>query len=272
MKYDFEIKEISRYDATEFIQKLHYSKIMPRLTKHFLGFYLHSQLQPVLVGVITLGWGTQPKGTINKLFKGLGSEDYYEIGKMCMLEEMPRNSESQMLSKTIKWLKDHHPKKKFLYTWADGIMGKPGYVYQAANFLYGGFIWTNIYITKKGEKLHPRSTKSLCDENVIFEKKRDVTFFNNRKAERIYWLTQDFLDHKKISKIHGKQFRYILPLTKKARKMLKQSSVTWGLNYPKHKDLEWAISTKNGKQQLESLPNIDNNAIEYNSKNINAHK
>jgi hypothetical protein len=177
-----------------------------------------------------------------------------------------------MLSKTIKWLKDHHPKKKFLYTWADGIMGKPGYVYQAANFLYGGFIWTNIYITKKGEKLHPRSTKSLCDENVIFEKKRDVTFFNNRKAERIYWLTQDFLDHKKISKIHGKQFRYILPLTKKARKMLKQSSVDWGLNYPKHKDLEWAISTKNGKQQLESLPNIDSNAIEYNTKNINAHK
>ena len=71
------------------------------------------QLQPLLVGVLTLGWGTQPKGTINKLFKGLGSEDYYEIGKMCMLEEMPRNSETQMLSKTIKWLKENYPDKKF---------------------------------------------------------------------------------------------------------------------------------------------------------------
>jgi len=274
MKYDFEIKEISRYDATEFIQKLHYSKIMPRLTKHFLGFYMPQrlQLQPLLVGVLTLGWGTQPKGTINKLFKGLGSEDYYEIGKMCMLEEMPRNSETQMLSKTIKWLKENYPDKKFLYTWSDGIVGKPGYVYQAANFLYGGFLWTNIYITDKGEKLHPRSTKGLCEENVIFKKKRDPSFFDNKKAERIYWLTQDFLDHKKILKIHGKQFRYILPLTKKARKMLKQSSVAWTLNYPKHKDLEWHVSTKNGKQQLESLPNIDSNAEEYNSKNINAHK
>ena len=31
--------------------------------------------------------------------------DYYEIGKMCMLDEMPKNSESQMLSKVVKWMK-----------------------------------------------------------------------------------------------------------------------------------------------------------------------
>jgi len=54
--------------------------------------------------------------------------------------------------------------------------------------------------------------------------------------------------------------------------MLKQSSVAWTLNYPKHKDLEWHVSTKNGKQQLETLPNIDSNVEEYNSRNINAHK
>tara|TARA_Y100001951_G_C11228115_1_gene232944 strand:+ start:68 stop:898 length:831 start_codon:yes stop_codon:yes gene_type:complete len=267
-KYDFEIKEISRYDATEFIQKRHYSKTMPRLTKHFLGFYLMGDL----VGVITLGWGTQPKGTINKLFKGLDTQDYYEIGKMCMTDEMPRNSESQMLSGVVKWIKKHHPEKRFLYTWADGIMGKAGYVYQAANFFYGGFIWTQIYITNKGEKLHPRSTKELCEENVVFEKERDEKFFEGRKGEKIYWLTQDFLDYKEISKIHGKQFRYILPLNKKARRLLKESSVDWGIGYPKHKDLSWAKSTKNGKKQLEGLPSIDTNAVDYNSKNVNLHK
>ena len=268
MKYDFTINEISRSYATDFIQSLHYSKIMPKLTKHFLGCYLKNEL----VGVLTLGWGTQPKATIAKLFDGLDTKDYYEIGKMCMKEEMPRNSESQMISAVVKWMKIHTPERKFLYTWADGIMGKPGYVYQAANFLYGGFIWTQIYISDKGEKIHPRSSKKLCEENVKFKLKKEPDFFVGKKGERIYWLTQDFLDHKGICKIHGKQFRYILPLNKKARKLLKKSNVEWNLNYPKESDLVWNKSTLEGKKQLSDMPYIDGNMTEYNDKNINAHR
>ena len=268
MKYDFKINEISRSYATDFVQSLHYSKIMPKLTKHFLGCYLENEL----VGVLTLGWGTQPKATIAKLFDGLDTKDYYEIGKMCMKEEMPKNSESQMISAVVKWMKVNTPERQFLYTWADGIMGKPGYVYQAANFLYGGFIWTQIYISDKGEKIHPRSSRRLCDENVQFKLDREPDFFVGKKGERIYWLTQDFLDHKGISKIHGKQFRYILPLNKKARKLLKKSNVEWGLNYPKEKDLIWDKSTKEGKKLLEGMPYIDSNMTEFNSNNVNAHR
>ena len=267
MKYKFQIKEISRAFATDFIQSLHYSKTMPKLTKHFLGCFLEDKL----VGVLTLGWGTQPKATIAKLFDGLDTKDYYEIGKMCMKEEMPRNSESQMISAVVFWMKENCPEKKFLYTWADGIMGKPGYVYQAANFLYGGFIWTQIYISANGEKIHPRSARRLCDENVKFKLERVPNFFEGKKGERIYWLTQDFLDYKGISKIHGKQFRYIFPLNKKARKLLKKSNVEWNLNYPKGNDLLWNKSTKEGKKQLEGMPYIDGDMTEYNAKNVNAH-
>ena len=315
MKYNFEIKEVSRAFATDFIQSLHYSKIMPKLTKHFLGCFLEDEL----VGVLTLGWGTQPKATIAKLFndknfcrvkfngkkyvsEDLDTKDYYEIGKMCMTEEMPRNSESQMISAVVVWMKIHCPEKKFLYTWADGIMGKPGYVYQAANFLYGGFIWTQIYISANGEKIHPRSSKRLCEENVKFKLDKEIElrkqieelswvasitetivdeqnvhelkklqFFHGKKGERIYWLTQDFLDHKGITKVHGKQFRYILPLNKKARKLLKKSNVEWNLNYPKGIDLIWNKSIKGGKKQLEGMPYIDSDMTEYNTKNVNAH-
>ena len=267
MKYKFQIKEISRAFATDFIQSLHYSKTMPKLTKHFLGCFLEDKL----VGVLTLGWGTQPKATIAKLFDGLDTKDYYEIGKMCMKEEMPRNSESQMISAVVFWMKENCPEKKFLYTWADGIMGKPGYVYQAANFLYGGFIWTQIYISANGEKIHPRSARRLCDETVKFKLEREPNFFEGKKGERIYWLTQDFLDYKGISKIHGKQFRYIFPLNKKARKLLKKSNVEWNLNYPKGNDLLWNKSTKEGKKQLEGMPYIDGDMTEYNAKNVNAH-
>ena len=268
MKYNFKINEISRSLATDFVQSLHYSKIMPKLTKHFLGCYMENEL----VGVLTLGWGTQPKATIAKLFEGLDTKDYYEIGKMCMKEEMPKNSESQMISAVVKWMKENCPEKKFLYTWADGIMGKPGYVYQAANFLYGGFIWTSIYISEKGEKIHPRSSRRLCDENVQFKLEREPDFFEGKKGERIYWLTQDFLDHKGITKVYGKQFRYIFPLNKKARKFLKKSNVEWNLNYPKGNDLIWNKSTKDGKKQLEGMPYIDSDMTEYNTKNVNAHR
>jgi len=247
---------------------LHYSKIMPKLTKHFLGCYLENEL----VGVLTLGWGTQPKATIAKLFDGLDTKNYYEIGKMCMKEEMPKNSESQMISAVVKWMKVNTPERQFLYTWADGIMGKPGYVYQAANFLYGGFIWTQIYISDKGEKIHPRSARKLCEENVQFKLEREPDFFVGKKGERIYWLTQDFLDYKNILKVHGKQFRYILPLNKKARKLLKKSNVEWNLNYPKDNDLVWNKSTKDGKKRLESMPKIDSDMTEYNTKNVNAHR
>lgn len=268
MKYTFKIRDIPKSVAVDFVQATHYSKVMPRLTKHFLGCFLNDEL----VGVLTLGWGTQPKATINKLFNGLDTEDYYEIGKMCMLDEMPRNSESQMISLTVAWMKEHYPEKKFLYTWADGIMGKAGYVYQASNFLYGGFIWTQIYISKSGEKIHPRSSRRLCDENVEFKLKKNPNFFDNRKGKRIYWLTQDFLDHKNIKKIYGKQFRYILPLNKKSRRLLKTSSVEWSVKYPKDCDLLWDISTKEGRKRLTEMPFIDGNAVDFNKENVNSNK
>ena len=256
MKYNFEIKEIDKLEAVDMIHSTHYSKVMPRLTKHFLGCFLEDKL----VGVLTLGWGTQPKGTINKLFPGLGTGDYYEIGKMCMLDEMPRNSESQMLSKVVKWMKKNTPERLFLYTWADGIVGKPGYVYQSFNFLYGGYIWTDIYISKKGEKIHPRTSRKLCEENAIMIGK-----------EKVFWLTYDFMKKKGIRRIKGKQFRYILPLNKRAKKILLNSTVNWDKEYPKHIDLQWKEMVAKGKYEfINEEPKFNTDVVEHNSRNVNS--
>jgi hypothetical protein len=107
---------------------------------------------------------------------------------------------------------------------------------------------------------------------VQFKLEREPEFFVGKKGERIYWLTQDFLDHKSISKIYGKQFRYILPLNKKSRKLLKKSNVEWSLNYPKENDLVWDKSTTEGRKRLDEMPYIDGDMTEYNSKNVNAHR
>jgi hypothetical protein len=75
------LQPIPKHIAVPFIQKYHYSKILPRLTKWYLGYFENDDL----VGVVTLGWGTQPKQTIQKLFYNhdIDTKDYFEIGKMC---------------------------------------------------------------------------------------------------------------------------------------------------------------------------------------------
>ena len=258
MKYNFEVKEIHKVNAIDFVQNFHYSPVMPKLTKHFLGFYLDGDLK----GVLTLGWGTQPRQTINKMFPGLESKDYYEIGKMCMDEEMPRNSESQMISATIKWMKKNKPDCLFLYTMADGIMGKCGYVYQASNFYFGEKYWTQVYLMENGEKLHPRSTKELCRENAEFSGR-----------EKIFWMTRDFMKHKGIRAVVGYMFRYIYPLNKKAKYLMKNgSTLNWSLNYPKEADLQWMdVTDKHNKKYIDKPAFTFENA-KYNLKNITAHK
>ena len=232
---------------------------MPKLTKHWLGCFLGEEL----VGVVTLGWGTQPLQTIKKLFPNLKSDDYYEIGKMCMDDSMPRNSESQMLAQVVRWMKKNLPEKKFLYTWADGIVGKAGYVYQGSNFYYGQFIWTDIYISPSGEKIHPRSSKQLLKENAQFLGK-----------EKLFWLTPDFMKIKGIRRIRGKQFRYIYPLSKKSKEILRrESTVIWNKIYPKEIDLLWKEQLDKGTYVLlDGKPKMDLSIVEVNKKNVNAHK
>ena len=404
-KIDYEVREVTREEATDLVQANHYSPVMPTLTKHWLGIFRDNKL----VGVTTLGWGTQPKHTIQKIVdKSLDSKDYYEIGKMCLLESEMKNSETQMISQVIEWLRNRNearnrdiilenkkirknnwlnkdnpdwvtvpelplnPELKFLYTLADGIMGKCGYVYQAANFYYGGEYWTDSYMSSKGEKVHPRTTRQLCFDNWnwhydksspgfsqefydsynkkseekhqayelslqqalqnlpsdLNDKKRASAFkfasdfyeakesyrkayesflksdepFGNRPRERdfmpnvptgmskflpnpkkdyvkkqqVFWLTPDFMKHIGLRKISGKMFRYIYPLNREAKKLLKKSSVKWEIGtgvYPKEEDLKWKeLVSKGTSVLLEGIPDWNLSVVEYNKKNVNKHK
>lgn len=94
--YRFDIKEISKEDALKMIQKYHYSNTLPKINKYFLGFFLDKEL----VGVVTLGWGTRPRHTIQRIFPSLDTKDYLEIGRMCMTEELKEESNANIQSET----------------------------------------------------------------------------------------------------------------------------------------------------------------------------
>ena len=245
------LNQIHKITASEFVADRHYSAVMPKLTKYYLGCFVEEEI----VGVITFGWGTRPKHTIQALFPELDTKDYYEIGKMCMDDAMPRNSESQLLSLSIKWLKEN-TNIKYLFTWADGIVGKPGYVYQAANFLYGGHSITDTYVTEKGEKVHPRTIQG------ILPNEDGLKYGHRPNFEQLKEL--------KLSRVKGKQFRYIYPMSKKYRKYLKKSTVEWNLNYPKHADLEWTVKLPGETEYVktQTMPFDLTKDVEYNKKNI----
>lgn len=266
-KVNFEVEEVSKEFVYTFVQKYHYSPVFPVLTKHWLGVFLDN----VMVGAITLGWGTQPKGTIRKMFPNHEFEttDYYEIGKMCMSDTLPKNSESQMIKSVVNWLKTNdrnlnkgQDRRLFLYTMADGIMGKVGYVYQASNLYYGGKYWTDVYMSETGEKIHPRTAKKLCEENAEFVGK-----------SKVFWLTPDFLKEKKMKRVRGRMFRYIFPLTKKAENILLEYG--WNKDYPKNNDLEWQIQSweKNSRgictwSSVVEKPKFCYDDIKHNKKNV----
>lgn len=127
---------------------------------------------------------------------------------MCFLPSENGNGHfgSLALSALIKWVRQETD-CLFLYTLADGIMGKCGYVYQAANFRYMGHFLTSVYRdAETGEKIHPRSAGLLLKENAELD---------GKKAR--HWLTHNFCTMKGIEKIDGRMFRYIYPLTKRQK-------------------------------------------------------
>lgn len=174
---------------------------------------------------------------------------------MCFSPEFngDKNFGSIVISKLVKWMKDNTD-CLFLYTLADGIMGKPGYVYQASNFNYIGKFKTQVYMDiNTGEKIHPRSAKELLKENADFD-----------GVKKRFWLTHDFCVHKGIDKINGFMFRYIYPLNKEAKKILKEYDEYYNNKNPKDCDLIFEKRISNGKFEKIEKPNFDMNVFNYN--------
>jgi hypothetical protein len=180
------------------------------------------------MGVSIWGYGVRPKHTIEKWLPGLHVSDYLELNRLCLLDEMPRNSESKFLSIVCDRIKTDFPAVKVLLSWADGLRGKPGFVYQACSWLYGGFINSEFYTNQRGEVIHPRLL---------------ITRYGSRGKA-----IQKALD---LNHYFGKQFMYCRFLCSKSAKrhLLRDSPFTWGNDYPKGDAISFAVARAGGERQ-----------------------
>jgi hypothetical protein len=226
-----QIEQLPLSAGKEHCLKWHYSKIFPPHCLVTLGY----RDEEGLAGVALWGWGVRPRHTIQKLFPSLGTGDYYDLNRLSLRDDCIKNSESWFLSQCADWMKKNHAERKVLISWADGIRGKPGYIYQAAGWLYGGFITTEIYLTEQGEPVHPRLL---------------ITRYGSRSKA----VTQKL----GLKKVWGRQFMYVKFICGHAerKKLLRESPKKWTQDYPKHADLVWKIQAGEVSRETRDAPSI----------------
>jgi hypothetical protein len=219
---------------------------MPRITKACVGGFRDGRLE----AAVSFGYGTRPADTPRVMFPSTGVSDYLEIGNMCMSpEERQRKELSSFLSHAITTVR-HQFHLKYIFTWADGIWGKVGYIYQASSFLYGGFIWTDVYQVN-GEVVHPRQMKGILRENGIA---------CNQITPRPTFAELCALGWRHF---RGKQFRYARFLcdNEERERLLAESQFEWSTNYPKEDALAWQEHVSKGEWAACSKPTFTGTKI-----------
>lgn len=143
------LMECPNEEADKVIIKYHYSH---KTTKNrFKSFSVNGGK-----GYLQLGYGIRPhmKHTISK---HITIDNYCEFDRMWLSDELPKNSESQVIGLLLSYLKQRYPRIKFVITYADGSVGNKGIIYQATNAIALDKVPVDFYILESGERVHPVS-------------------------------------------------------------------------------------------------------------------
>jgi hypothetical protein len=152
----FDIVEISKVDAYNFIRKYHYLGDAKFFSKYSYGLYISS----VLVGCATF---TNPQGiSTMKSWFGLpnSNQDVLELSRLCLLPELNgSNASSYLLGNSMRMLKGHAVRA--VVTLADSIR-HVGSIYQVCNFVYYGLTNKKTDFYCADGRVNPRGkTKDL---------------------------------------------------------------------------------------------------------------
>ena len=136
-------------EAREYVANYHYSKTMPDSTKNvFMGFY-----EGIFAGVCVFGMGAG-KSQYEAIIPSIKKGEYRELTRLWSPDGMPKNTESKLISESIKLLPNE---VKLLLSFADPSQGHLGKIYQATNWDYCGM--TNAgkrLVDKNGNEFHSR--------------------------------------------------------------------------------------------------------------------
>lgn len=219
-----QIKEIPARLANRMICENHYSGTVPKGVQFHLGIFYDEKMY----GVAQFGYGIRPMKTCKWVENTLPNE-YLELNRLWISDELGMNSESKSITLALKYIKSKKPELKWVISFADGMMGKVGTIYQATNFVYTGFRTDGgIWFTKNGNRIHSISLWHKFGTQ------------NRGEIEKIYGSP--------LYKVTGGQYRYFYFYDKK---LIKNLTIPI-LPYPKQKNIinDIIVKVQYGKNDI----------------------
>lgn len=226
---NIEVSEIPPSLANKIICENHYSGTVAKGVEFHIGIFYEKKLY----GVAQFGYGIRPHDTCKWVSDTLPNQ-YLELNRLWISDELGMNSESKSISMCIKYIKKRKPELKWIISFADGMMGKVGTIYQATNFIYTGFRKDGgIWMTKDGQRLHNISLwhKHGTQKRSVLEKEYGTPLY----------------------KVYGGQYRYFYFYDKK---LIKNLTVPI-LPYPKEADIMKDLDVKTQYGENEKNVNLD---------------
>jgi hypothetical protein len=154
MTPDRHVEKIDRDTARLFVERIHYSRLLPNNVVYQFGLYEDRKL----IGVVTYGIPASPP-----LCVGLAGEEnrdrVLELNRLAIEEGYNGNNRASFLvSHSLKML----PNYTFVVSYADTGWTHVGYIYQATNFLYTGLSAKRLDTYSNGK--HSRQYKKGTSE------------------------------------------------------------------------------------------------------------
>lgn len=189
------VLEVDNAIVDNLLIKNHYSRRITTNRWRSFGIFHHQ----MLVGAMQIGYGIRPQ-IKDKIIRGGDSETVKEFDRMYVDDTLPKNSESRIIGYLLRYLRKKYPGVKVLISYADGIRGNIGTIYQATNFDYIGRVRGEFYyIPSKDEWVHP------------------VSMYHRHNTRNIETLRKIYPD---IQHIRGWHYRYVYFLDPKWKERL----------------------------------------------------
>lgn len=190
--------EIDSDRANTLVKKFHYSgKVVPNSSLH-LGLF---DTKGKLKGCLSFGPSMNGDATASKL---ANSVDMFELNRMVMHDDQPRNSESCAIGLCIKWIKRFRKDIDWLLSFSDGKESNVGYIYQATNWSYIGYLESDSFYDLDGDVVHAVTVWHRYKES-----------HPDRDIKTTHEILYD--NFKNVSRIVSKQHMYVMKLNNKVQ-------------------------------------------------------
>lgn len=197
-KKEFCVKKVELSDAKKMCVENHYLHRVPSIVACYGLFKIENDS---LMGIIT--YGIPPSHQLMKVCGEEYKKNVVELNRLWCDDSSPKNSESYLISQSLKLLRQDKEYIKIIISFADTREGHLGYVYQATNWNFIGYsVAGGGSVLIEGKEYHQKSLnnkygtskiESLKEifktEDIVYrprsKKCRYINFIGSKKEKKL---------------------------------------------------------------------------------------